>query len=271
MGKPLPIAWIKLGSLVPDPYYPHQDAQRPISPAPEQDYMVAPVKNYYEKVNDEAQTRLRLHLTKILGETIGWDNTETRTVTAVEGRLYALKEPNAWFKGLCQDPNAKEWLQAAMNAGDVYLIAGFQTFTNARYSEDINKGWGNKSEAGVPEQVTTAAVVGVPIDLGGLLDVEGEVTVGGRKRRIVRYTTPEEQVYKIHYKKVRFKSFWRKDVDTALLGQHVDVDLTSRGSGGVGSGQDEKVFTASLADDLDVVGEKVHDEESDDVYIFLDE
>lgn len=103
---PIPVAELKLSSLITDRSHPTQNVYAPIDiqlqDAPTETVLKAPQKNYKTLVRAYSRTVLRPHLAML-----GWDFTREQPdvavqIEALDGFTYKLRNPLQWFNALIE-------------------------------------------------------------------------------------------------------------------------------------------------------------------------
>jgi hypothetical protein len=263
---PIPIADLKLGSLIIDRSHPTQNVYAPIDiqleDAPTDTVLKCPLNNYKTLVRTYSRTVLRPHLA-----VLGWDFTREQPdvevqIEALEGFTYELRNPLQWFNALIEQPGSREWLQTMdRRASDIFLVTGCRSFRDASVTLHRKHQKTNGFNAIVGTgMVTTGQEVGIQAEQKTL------------HQQNEQYVAPGEQVFAIQYKKLKFKTFSRDGVRQASIGLSTlweDV-LVHHGGAAVTTLGD---LIAVQLDDAMQVGKptaKVSDEGAEDIYIVVD-
>lgn len=123
---------VPLGSLVPDKRYPHQDGLVKIDVREGEDYLVDIDKNFQGWVNLQSGGSFREAVGRIISATTGRVTDSSYYVKAELARLYALRQPKAIFKTLCEMADVREWLEEGYkDKQNSYLIVGYRTLLDA--------------------------------------------------------------------------------------------------------------------------------------------
>lgn len=194
---------VHLGSLVPDKRYPTQDAVVGITLKSGEDYSVRIDRHIRQRLSTNSVSVFKAQLTKLFGILHEKEKGLFVGVSAIEGRIYELRNPRETFKRLCSLTDVRVQLQEAIEyKEDMYFIIGYRTFIDARLAEERTKASNiSAALAGIdPTGTMDASVkVGRETSIGVVKDVE----------------TPGERIYGVCYRKVRMATF--KTNGNALL------------------------------------------------------
>jgi len=266
VNVPIPIASIRLGSLVPSFSAPTLDAIAPLAPTSD-DLNIAPQTTYRSLVKVYGKTALRPHLA-FFGFEVSRDQDVDVIIEATKGMLYELKAPTAWFRRLCANEEAQKWIEKrSMDHKSIFFITGYRTFADARVGIDWKKGSKMGGDADVPlDAIATTAGAGIPVSVG--IDVGLERKVEKLRRIEEGYTAPGERIYAVQYRRVKVSWFGSRKVDQATLDEKIfwkDV-LKHRGSE-----KDMDMVEAELSTALRLgkPTEKIVDEGADDEYLVV--
>jgi hypothetical protein len=281
---PVPVAHVKLGSLIPKPWCPAQDVYLPPSLLKErnpyvvedEDFFIINQSGFNNVVRRYWETTLSTHLTQVLGTNFGTSHTDTQVVNALDGKTYQLKQPENWFKEeLCKRSETREWLEERMSKDDIFLVIGFRTLVDAQvkrfHKEERQKG----VNVTMPVDAIISAGVtgGVPIPSSLGLDSGFAINHPSRDSERTSYTAPEEQVYAVEVRRVKFRWYSRNKVKSAFLDSNnrwVSVDVL-RGKPSP-EAEDNDIVEAELSGVLALpIEERVSDEEQEDEYLILAE
>jgi hypothetical protein len=179
-------------------------------------------------------------------------NAFTRITTTLV-KTYQMSNSGLWFTKSLQYEKTRTWIEQAVRQGDdVYLVVGYHTMLDAQVTEE---GGVTDETTGSVEVPVTAALTatGVVIPLEGVLDP----TVGGHSKRSQgeqkQFVAPGEQICAVQYRKLRFKWYSSRDLDSATLGPNQWKTYWSvRGSEARGI----DVVESELQDDLELEGNR---------------
>lgn len=98
----------------------------------------------------------------------------------------------------------------------IYLVIGYHTLVDTKHLQRVLDLSNGGARADVP---VGTLLTGVPLGpiWDDLLDVGVDVEARGNSDERNSYFSPGEVVYAVHYRRVEFKSFKRKEVPTAFL------------------------------------------------------
>jgi hypothetical protein len=267
--EPIPIDNVKLGSLVPTFQHPTQEAVAPLVPTAE-DVHTAPQTNYRNLVKDYRKTAVSSHLA-VFGIDVSKDDDVEVAIEATRGMKYELKNPPQWFKRLCTDVKAQEWIQRrARMRKDIFLITGYRTFNDARTTTKAKHGYEVGGKVDVPvDQIAAAAAAALPISFG--MDVGGEVKVDRSTTVEEAYTSPGEQIYSVQYRRVKVRWFKSSSEDHVSL-DDIDKTFWEDVITTMGVEKELDMVEAELATALlNVETEKSFDEGCEDEYLIIQE
>ncbi|RPA92811.1 hypothetical protein L873DRAFT_1579902, partial [Choiromyces venosus 120613-1] len=200
-GDLLSLESVKLGRFVLD------------AKCPQQDYHEVPgIPTTGSKTQEDFRlmqknskcSRLRARFTRIFSADHGNQHTGTATLVSSKAKSYWLENSGAWFKEACKRPETQEWLETAIeDAYPVYLIVGYHTVIDGRVEEK------RSSNRGLVGSIHPSA-------LGGEKDGMGSYqTASDEYER--QYTAPNEQIFAVQYRKIQFRAFMSRSVDTMSL------------------------------------------------------
>ncbi|EXK38548.1 hypothetical protein FOXG_04819 [Fusarium oxysporum f. sp. lycopersici 4287] len=96
----------------------------------------------------------------------------------------------------------------------MYVITALRTVIAAEVAQSISTSKDLSAGAGVP----LGAILAGGIDLtGGLADIQGNLRRGNSAQETQIYLSPTEQVYAVGYRRIGFKWFASKNIDSAFL------------------------------------------------------
>ncbi|CAI7635644.1 unnamed protein product [Penicillium discolor] len=178
-------AEIKLGNLIPNIADPELDTRDcDLSLVLNKDYTVKPISDFRAFFQTKHNTQLTASLSRILRASAVQGSADNSSLDSAKGNIHTLRQPKAFFQQLCQDDAVRAWLQEQIEDGlDVHFVVG--------------------------------EVLGTP---GVDVQVAGENTAENRSGQT--YLAPGEQIFALRVKKLVFKTFRSKTVDTAKLEKH---------------------------------------------------
>ena len=194
---PYTIDDIKLASLVPSIENPHQDAlAAPRRLREGEDFGCRSQQDFKLLLNFNEKFFHRFQMTRLSSFFGGRRHDDNVQLWCREGRVYELKQPKDLFVELCKYDAVRKWLLQTIDGGDdVYFVVGFCSFIDARMVDEI------------------AAPSGVPDSAGAL--------AGGRAAASFSegqsFQIPGERIYKVCFRKVHFRWFFGRDVQSCHL------------------------------------------------------
>jgi hypothetical protein len=221
---PYTLDQVRLGSLVLDRAYPHQDAFGPERDLKEaEDYSIRRAENFtleWVRDRDRAAGAHLLHMFSGLGGSRR--NGEHRVVARQTG-IHELSEPRKLFEEVSRSPEARDWLTRREKAGDdVHFVVGFITALNA--TEVVQEYTKRNREAFVGAPHTAAQS---PTHATGVNASAVHQAVDGRTHSAI---FPGERILAVRHLRVVFKWHARTDLgQAALRGGHWVVVGTRRG------------------------------------------
>jgi hypothetical protein len=165
-------------------------------------------------------------------------------------RCYRLNNSGDKFEASCAHDATRQWLQKQMIERDCpgYMIVGIYTFQDAKVTE----GRANTLELATdvkPDAAAAAAAMGITAGAGG------KVVIDNLQARV--YVSPDEQIFALEYRAIKFNWFVRKRITEAQLSKsnYWQIFWGIRSSRESGSDDVEDVVEAVLddeeADDID--------------------
>ncbi|KAF5653965.1 hypothetical protein F25303_1826 [Fusarium sp. NRRL 25303] len=214
ISTPIDLGKIKLGNLVPNVSQPHIDAFEP-STLPEDAVHVSEQLDFKTRIEKNHGTTLEASLTKLLSGSRSNTQTHMLNLSAFKAKCYEMKSPLAFFKEIISQERTRMRLQDAIDDGHkMYIITALRTVMNAQIAQSILTSKDISAGAGIP----LGAILAGGIDpTGGLVDIQGNLSRGNSAQQTQIYLSPTEQVYAVGYRRIGFKWFVSKNVDTAFL------------------------------------------------------
>ncbi|KAF5542003.1 hypothetical protein FMEXI_7702 [Fusarium mexicanum] len=214
INTPIDLGKIKLGNLVPNIRQPHIDAFEPITLAEDAIY-VSEQLDFRTRIEQNKGSTLEATLTQLLSGS--WNNSRTHVLnlSACKAMSYEVKSPLAFFKEIISQERTRMRLQDAIASGHkMYVITALRTVIDAEVSQSISTSKNISAGGGVP----LGAILAGGIDpTGGLANIQGSLSKGDSAQHTQAYLSPTEQVYAVGYRRIGFKWFVSKNVNTAFL------------------------------------------------------
>jgi hypothetical protein len=193
---------VPLASLIPDKRYPNQDALTKIVLKEGEDYSITIDKNFDGRIHLESNSFFKTAVTSIFSTEWGKESENSFHVTAEEGRIYALRQPKAIFKKLCEIEEVQKWLQEGyIDKQKTYFVIGYRTLLNAKLVHQDKRSTKVEGKVKIP----VGAAVGLDPTLTGYMDPQ--VAIGHQQgtHNETKFQTIGERIYAICYRKVGFK------------------------------------------------------------------
>lgn len=246
----LPLDSVRIGRLVLNVDEPQADY---FDFAAEAKFIVKEHENY----TGQAVTATDKGFTSSLTTLVSAKRTRQRNaftrITTTLAKTYQMSNSGLWFTDSLKDEKARAWIEQAVRHGeDIYLVVGYHTMLDAQVTEE--DGVTNESAGSVEVPVTAAlTATGVVIPIQGVLDpkVAGHSKHSQGEQK--RFMAPGEQICAVQYRKLRFKWYSSRDLDSATLGPNQWKTYWSmRGSEDGGN----DIIEPDLQDDLELEGDR---------------
>ena len=180
-------------------------------------------------------------------------------INVPRGAKYLVRNSETAFKKACGDADVRAWLEEhVINEGrKAAMIVGMYTYTNATYSQNHQNQLGGRASGSDP-----TSTVNLNVALGAAAEEIDQHA----------FNMPDEQIFAIEYKIVKFKPWTKKKVQEARLedGQNRwEVFFGDRSKGAVAN-EKENIFEFNLDDgdadaaDEDDETEEIEDQEGDE-------
>ncbi|KAF5582075.1 hypothetical protein FPCIR_9746 [Fusarium pseudocircinatum] len=214
ISTPVDLGKIKLGNLVPNVSQPHIDAFGPHA-LPEDEIHVSEQFDFQTRIEQTKGSALEATLTKLLSGSRSNSQVHVLNLSACKAMCYEMKSPLAFFKEIVSQDRTRMRLQDAITNGHkMYVITALRTVIDAKVAQTISTSKDVSTGAGVP----LGAILAGGLDpTGGLVDIQGTLRRGNSAQQTQVYLSPMEQVYAVGYRRIGFKWFASKNVDTAFL------------------------------------------------------
>lgn len=217
---------VQLASLVPNIRNPNQDALSLRSLVTGADVSVRVQKNFQARLKNGTNSMFRARLSRLLSLLHDKEDVSATQISALEGRMYELKQPKALFKEICTRKQVQEWLQEGLEDGqDTYFVVGYHTFFNAKMLEQNHSASHNHGEVRIPVAEGVAAIAG-PL-VGTALDASLSASKEAMDYEIESSELPGERIYAICYRRILFKWFKAGQADAAYLEPKVRWKMVS--------------------------------------------
>ncbi|KAF5718703.1 hypothetical protein FMUND_5063 [Fusarium mundagurra] len=248
ISTPIDLGKIKLGNLVPSISQPHIDAFEPYA-LPEDAIHVSEQLDFQTRIEQSKGSALEATLTKLLSGSWTKSQTHVLNLSACKAMCYEVKSPLAFFKEIISQERTRMRLQDAIASGHkMYVITALRTVINAEVSQSISTSKDISTGAGVP---LGAILAGGFDPTGGMADIQGNLSRGNSAQQTQVYLSPTEQVYAVGYRRIGFKWFASKNIDSAFLEVKNRWKVMGEGMMGDEDEDEEDIIEADLEATLD--------------------
>lgn len=214
----LPVDAVPVGSLVCSLLDPHIDVFKPPVEIEDDESFLSTATSLSGFVQESRSRKFSAALTQLLNVHVQPGSGGGTYLSSSAVRRYELDSHRKKFAEICADEEAREWLEEGVKAGEkCYMVVGVMTVLDAKVLQIHNRGTGAGFDVTAP--VSTALTGGV--DLFGILDPGVGAEWTKQKDEGVSFTAPGEMIWGLAYRRVKFRSFKRKTVDTAFLDQTI--------------------------------------------------
>lgn len=211
----LPLSSVKLGRLVFSLDNPNHDFHDPLNTSnPE---VGEKVQSQYSGIYNTVQQRdASSQLTSLLSSSFSKRLKASVQITAAQSKTYYLNNSGQWFRDAVQNTDTQRWIERSIDEGeDIYIIVAYHTLLDARIREIS----GDQSAAGgslvAPlSAALTASGICVPFNTA---DPGISGFYGRRESEQEQFTSLDEQVHAVQYRKVRWNWFSSKKVNEMTL------------------------------------------------------
>ena len=215
-GTFLPLESVQLGRFVlnvDEPLSDYLDPDCDFRP----EVVIKPHLRYEEVQQSTTNKTFTAVLTRLVSASRTKRNKRYTQVTTDRVTTYQLGNSGSWFKDAIKTEITRKWIEQSIDQGDdIYVVVGYDTMLDAQIVEGAGEAVGSSAQLEMP--VTPAlAAAGIMVPLGDIADpgVTGNnLSKQGIQRRFV---ATGEQICAVQYRKVRFRWFSSRDLDTAVL------------------------------------------------------
>ena len=205
---------IPLGSLVPDPRYPNQDALSVLT-VEDTEISVRPQKDFRGFLKSDATLSFQAQITRLLLLSRDKADTGTLDLSAKEGKIYELKAPKILFHKLCKEERVRTWLREGIEDNqDAYFVTAVRTFVDATVNKGAQLEKAIELKGGLPVGEIVTNTMGIPV--GDSVDVSTSFRNTQKKSGEDSYRMEGEYIFAIGYRKVILKKL---EGDEAKLGR----------------------------------------------------
>lgn len=258
---------VRLGRLVLNTKDPLQDFHDPLEDRPTHlESSIHTQTNYQQTQNFSKSSKLRSYLSDVLSVSREVRGAGTASLIAPQATTHELQNSGSWFQDACKNAGTRKWIEEAVNNDEaVYLVVGFLILKDSKLSKTVTSGTVGGIGVELPVNALaagTATATAITKLTPGVLCVQnavyGQVSV---------FDAPGDQVFAMHYRKVKFKWYSSKKVSNSFLetGSRWKPYWQWRGEDDEGEDEDEDILDASLADDSDLEMPKEDEDDDDDI------
>jgi len=214
----LSVESIRLGRLVRNVDEPQSDYLDPDCDLHPESVIITPHLRYEEVQQNLTDKSFTAVLTRLMSASRARRNKAYTHVTTDRVTTYQLGNSGSWFKSAIKTETAREWIKESLDQGDdIYVVVGYHTMLDAQVVEGAADALESSGQLGLPVTEVALAAMGVMVPLGDIAD-PGVAGSNIKKQGIQRqFVADGEQICAVQYRKVRFKWFSSRDLDTALL------------------------------------------------------
>lgn len=209
---PFRVEHVKIGSLVSNKDKPHQDACQVKTAVLDVDVIKEQGKDVSSALDSVSGGHLSVWLTKFLSLHTNSSKATRQKLNSSELGVYQLKNPKQWFKEICKEKAAKEYIEeTAMDNEDVYLIVGYAVLRDIASSQDSE----SDTSLNVRAEVPIDEIAQVPgVDLANVGAAGGFVSASGGQREMFY---PGDRIFKVGFRKIKWGFLDEKTAEKARL------------------------------------------------------
>ena len=265
----LPLQAVRLGRLITNVDYPHQDFHDPPASNPPKQLMTR--RDAYSGTSQES-TKSGFSSTLLSLMSLGFSKRAQQEVHISTERVqtYLLEQPRDWFKAATGLDETRKWLETAFDQGDdVFLIVGYHTVGDAKITQKTAQSREQGGQIDLPAGLTLAAA-GMMAPMSKFVEVKldgGRQEIGGATEQ---YCAPGEQVCGLQYRKLSHR-FFSSSVEGAKLSKAPQWNSFSRmrhaadedeGDTDEDEDEDEDMVEVDMQEDGELDGEGTWDQET---------
>lgn len=192
-------------------FYPPKD-----QPMSEDELAAKEFNGVHQLLGSSSSSQITATLTKFLSifaSRLKKSNDELLTEKAT---TYQLLNSDNWFLKLCQDDEAKKWLERFMTRVPIFMVVGLHTVEDATISLDREQGTKFKGTAEAP--LTEAVAPGTSSVPGGdTLNLKAEGSKEMITTNAATFVAPGNRIVAVQYRKIEFDMLKGKKVEDARL------------------------------------------------------
>ena len=246
---PLPKDTVLCGELTLDPSQPHNN----VLPFPKElalDVRSTEIHNVHNVRGTAVGADFGVQLMTFLEAQARALRLDHVVINAPLGKKYLVRNSEPSFKAACGNKDVRDWLKEHVidEGRKAVMIVGMYTYCNATYAHAHYNQLGGRVRA----PISTAIGAGNPAAGAGATTLEYQA-----------FNVPEEQIFAIEYKRVKFKALTKKNVAAAKLEDGPNRWEVFFGDRSKGAAADDKqnILEFDLEDDdVDEEGDDTDDE-----------
>lgn len=242
----LPLNAIRLGRFVLDVKIPQLDFLDPSGVEPP--YTSRAMGKVEELFSNSAGSSIQSNLTQLISGSRNKENQEKISLSGTQSCFYQLMNSRAWFAKACTSAETRKWLEEALKDDcKVYLVIAYCTIVDARLE---GKSLGNtslRSSMQLPDISSSLALGGMPMPLIGDSKIAVSTSKEASAEREGKGEFPGECVCAAQFRKVEFKWYRRKEVESSFL-EKGNRWIVYSGTRGEDDDEDEDILEAELGE-----------------------
>lgn len=204
-----------LGRLVTDATNPTQDFWPEMDPQlRDNEVEVRPFESLRRAAVSGSNAGLCAKLTRLFSAGLSGENMfDELNTTAL--RRYALLQPRRHFQAMCMDDETRLWIEEALRDCPIFLVVGLVTVTEAAVQHGRQQSMkASAASIEVPVAGAGATTAAGPGNAASL-DLCGSITRSSNGS--LRFVASGERVIGVQYRKLKFRLFQKRTLDTAFL------------------------------------------------------
>lgn len=251
----LPLHSIRIGRLVVNVDEPQQEFLDPDCDLNE--ITTSTMTQYSVVQRDTSGESLRATMMSLLSAFFSKHNKTTIEVSTDRVTTYQLTNSGRWFQNAVQSQRTRQWIEESVVQGNsIYVVVGYRTTYDARIIEREASERESSMKLRVPSATELASMTS-PAPTTGDEDqsTTARLTSNAQDGESVKrkFVATGEQIWAVQYRKVQFKWFSSRNLDSPLLGPGQWHWYTDFGDRGEESTND--VVEVNLLDEFDVEGD----------------
>lgn len=213
----LPFGVVKVPSLICSLENPHVDNFSSVDPVTSDGKVFrTSIQALKGLLSDTSSLQFGAALTKLLNiDLTPHDDASRISVESKAVGRYEVLQQKTMFAELCKLPQAREWIEEGIKDGQAsYMLVGAMTVFDAKVIQEGSSEHQYGGSVTIP--ITEIAEHGIDV-LDGMLDPTFSAKWTGGDTEKLSYSASGEMVWAISFRRIKFKMFRKKRVDTAYL------------------------------------------------------